>query len=210
MRRQRKRSSSSYTDMDNGDRESAVDAGAHVMDISTQFISRAALSALAIGMLWCSSLSVITKILHESNLLPIPSVNEVVRGTVALYNETIDLRRTYLDCVEAELSVCNATLVRRRNTEAERSENARRANADTRDRSREVQGKCAAAHARAMASVSAWQRQQGASASMNATNGSATGGSVTGGVTSHYSASCKDEERRDLVLELVSLVMYRD
>ena len=154
-----RRASSSYTD--DGGPDSA-DVGAHVTEYSTMVITRAVLSAIAVGLLWMSSLDFISDRLHDSTLLPIPPVPDVLDATLALYNESVRLRETYIECVQDELSVCNATLIRRRDREAERSEEARKENAETRDRSRATQGSCATLHATAFASVAAWQRQQGA------------------------------------------------
>ena len=179
----RRRLSSSYMSMRGRDRDSTV-VGAQVMDTGTLLGSRVLLSALAIAMLWCSSLAMITNMLRAANALPIPPVQVVVRGAISLFNETQRLQRNYVDCVRTDLLVCNDTLVRRRAQEAERSEDARRSNAQTRDRSRATQSACATAHARAMASVSAWQQQQGAG-----------GGS---GTTSHYTAACTSSERERL------------
>ena len=175
-----RRRRSTYNSVYDSRRSSTL--GASVMDTSTLLMSRAIVSGLAIGMLWLSSLSMITSLLRATNALPIPPVQLVVHESVSLFNETARLRETYIDCVQENLMVCNATLTRRQAREADRSEAARRSNVQTRDNARTTQAACATAHARAMASVSAWQQQQGAG----------------GDGSAQYTTACTANERTQL------------
>ena len=159
-----------------------VDAGARTMDTTTMYASRILLSALAIALLWGSSLTAITQMLRVTDAIPIPPITTVFKEVFILMNTTRDVRQNYIDCIQDDLSICNATLIAARETEAERSATARRANVATRTRAQTVQASCSQAQALAMASIAAWQRAQ-------------SSGST---ITSHYRSDCALSDREQL------------
>lgn len=140
---------------------------------------------MAISLLWATSLSAIMNLLGVTNAIPIPKIELVIHESIRLYNESNRLRTDYINCVSTELEVCNATLVYRMQKEATRSEEARRRNVEARNSAQTTQGACATAHAKALASMSAWIKREGATS--NAT--------IQG---MHYKSECTAEERETL------------
>ena len=160
-----------------------VDAGARTMDTTTMYASRILLSAhsnrsAALGLLFAA----ITQMLRVTDAIPIPPITTVFKEVFILMNTTRDVRQNYIDCIQDDLSICNATLIAARETEAERSATARRANVATRTRAQTVQASCSQAQALAMASIAAWQRAQ-------------SSGST---ITSHYRSDCALSDREQL------------
>ena len=166
-------------------RYSYLEAGARVMDKSTVFVSRCLISGLAVALLWGTSLTAITNLLKVSNAIAMPEVQLVVSEAISLFNQTVKLRGEYISCVTEELDVCNASLVIRMQEELTRSQEARNKNFETRRESQTTAGKCATAHARSMAAVTAWINQQGVGSNQTKKG-------------QHYNAACSAEDQEHL------------
>ena len=181
-KKKKKGDGDSSSNEDEEEDDDHVEMGARVMDSSTVFASRLILSILAVILLWSTSLTAILNLLAVTNAIPIPRVQLVIHETIRLFNESVRLRSDYMSCVQNELDVCNATLHYRMDRERARSEEARAANLQTRDDAQKTQAACGTAHARALASVSAWVKREGAAGQSGL----------------HYNAQCTAEERKSL------------
>ncbi len=128
-----------------------------MLDTSQLMLARAAVSGLAVLMLWLSSAVAVRGMLRSSDALPYTSSQGVVDSIALLLNETWRMRQEYSECVVEQLAVCNATLVYRTNAEVARSEEAQRSNQEQRDQGQQTSSACVSARTNAYASVSAWQ-----------------------------------------------------
>jgi len=163
-------------------RYSEVELGESVLDSSQLMLARAAISFFAVLMLWMSSAVAVRGMLYQSDLLPYTSPQGVVSGVALLINETRRMREDYATCVKDKLQVCNTTLEYHVNAEVARSAQARRANADRKNRAQVTSSQCVKARTTAYAAVSTWQSQ---------VNLSAPG-------ASHYLPTCTANEQATL------------
>jgi len=130
-----------------------------VMDKGVQYLARIFISVVAIGLLWTSSLAMIVRGLNYFDALPMPQIDDVVFFAETLYNETLRLQVSYVDCVTSNLLFCNISLELKKEREANRVVEAHAENLLTRDLAKGTKDSCYDARGRTLAAVRAWQKR---------------------------------------------------
>merc|ERR1719424_1864237 len=136
---------------------------------SQLYIARLLMSLLATALLWGTSLNVVTSVVQLDSVIPLPPLqrgnDSVIRRIIELVDETVSVRDGYSKCVSGEVTICNSSLLKARKVETARVANASSSNAVRVQSSLNNATRCSNAHAKAIASVSAWQASQGVESS---------------------------------------------